>query len=72
MDWSVQAAVWDRLIDLPMDLLPQLLAGDLADRASGVDQMRQIVSGAGIAAMLGSISSLFNVLQMRPTASSSR
>ncbi len=27
MDYSVQAAVWDRLIDLPMDVLPQVQLG---------------------------------------------
>ena len=64
MDWSVQAAVWDRLIDLPMEFFRKYNSGDLADRAAGVDQMRQIVSGAGVAAVLGSISSLFNAVQM--------
>ncbi|MBZ0090060.1 MAG: NHLP bacteriocin export ABC transporter permease/ATPase subunit, partial [Thermoanaerobaculia bacterium] len=64
MDWSVQAAVWDRLIDLPMSFFRNFNSGDLADRAAGVDQMRQIISGAGVAAVLGSISSLFNAVQM--------
>jgi len=64
MDYSAQAAVWDRLLDLPMTFFRGFSAGDLADRASGVDQMRAIVAGAGIAAVLGSFSSLFNVFQM--------
>jgi ATP-binding cassette subfamily C protein len=64
MDYSAQAAVWDRLLDLPMTFFRGYSAGDLADRASGVDQMRAIVAGAGIAAVLGSFSSLFNVFQM--------
>ena len=64
MDYAAQSAVWDRLLDLPMTFFRDYSAGDLADRASGVDQMRGIVAGAGIAAILGSFSSLFNVFQM--------
>lgn len=64
MDYSAQSAVWDRLLDLPMTFFRGFSAGDLADRASGVDQIRQIVAGAGIAAILGSFSSIFNVFQM--------
>lgn len=64
MDYSIQSAVWDRLIDLPMDFFRKYNSGDLADRAAGVDQIRSIVSGAGVAAVLGSLSSLFNAAQM--------
>lgn len=64
MDYSIQAAVWDRLIDLPMDFFRKFNSGDLADRAAGVDQIRAIISGAGVAAILGSFSSLFNAVQM--------
>ncbi|HSM13520.1 MAG TPA: NHLP bacteriocin export ABC transporter permease/ATPase subunit [Thermoanaerobaculia bacterium] len=64
MDYSAQSAVWDRLLDLPMTFFRDYSAGDLADRASGVDQIRAIVAGAGVAAILGSFSSIFNVFQM--------
>ncbi len=64
MDYSIQSAVWDRLIDLPMDFFRKFNSGDLADRAAGVDQIRAIISGAGVAAVLGSFSSLFNAVQM--------
>lgn len=64
MDYAIQAAVWDRLIDLPMDFFRRFNSGDLADRAAGVDQIRSIISGAGVAAILGSFSSLFNAVQM--------
>ena len=64
MDYAAQSAVWDRLLDLPMTFFRKYSAGDLADRASGVDQIRSIVAGAGIAAVLGSFSSIFNVFQM--------
>jgi ATP-binding cassette subfamily C protein len=64
MDYSIQSAVWDRLIDLPMSFFRNFASGDLADRAGGVDQIRGIVAGAGVSAILGSISSIFNLVQM--------
>jgi NHLM bacteriocin system ABC transporter ATP-binding protein len=64
MDYSAQAAVWDRLMDLPLTFYRDYSAGDLADRAGGIDQMRAILAGAGVAAILGSFSSIFNVFQM--------
>ncbi len=64
MDYSVQAAVWDRLLDLPLSFFRRFSAGDLADRAAGVDKIRSIVAGAGVAAILGSFASLFNAAQM--------
>ncbi len=64
MDYSVQAAVWDRLLELPMTFYRKFSSGDLAERAAGVDQMRSIIAGAGVAAILGSLSSVFNVFQM--------
>jgi ATP-binding cassette subfamily C protein len=64
MESTIQAATWDRLLDLPVNFFRKYPAGDLADRAAGVDQIQELVSGAGVAAILGSISGLFYVGQM--------
>lgn len=64
MESSIQAAVWDRLLNLPVNFFRKYSAGDLADRAGGVDAIQQLISGAGVAAILGSISGLFYVVQM--------
>lgn len=64
MDYSVQAAVWDRLLDLPTTFFREYSSGDLSDRAAAVDKIRAIVAGTGVAAILGSFSSLFNAVQM--------
>ena len=64
MSASIQAAVWDRLMNLPATFFRKYEAGDLADRAAGVDQVQQIISGAGVSAVLGSLSGLFYVGQM--------
>ncbi len=61
---SIQAAVWDRILNLPVSFFRKYSAGDLADRAGGVDAIQQLVSGAGVAAILGSVSGLFYVFQM--------
>ncbi|MDO8834893.1 MAG: NHLP bacteriocin export ABC transporter permease/ATPase subunit, partial [Vicinamibacterales bacterium] len=64
MESAIQAAVWHRLLDLPTGFFRQYESGDLSDRAGGVDQIQQLLSGAGIAAILGSLSGLFYVFQM--------
>jgi NHLM bacteriocin system ABC transporter ATP-binding protein len=64
MEGTIQAAVWDRLLNLPTTFFRLYPAGDLSDRASGVDQIQQLIAGAGIAAILGSVSGLFFVGQM--------
>ncbi len=64
MSSTIQAAVWDRIMNLPTSFFRQFSAGDLADRAQGVDAIQRLVSGAGVAAILGSVSGLFYVVQM--------
>jgi ATP-binding cassette subfamily C protein len=64
MESAIQGAVWDRLLDLPVNFFRKYPAGDLADRAAGVDQIQELVAGAGVAAILGSVSGLFYVVQM--------
>lgn len=59
MDYSIQAALWDRLLDLPSTFFKQYTSGDLADRASGIDAIRALLSGAGIGAVLGTLSAIF-------------
>lgn len=64
MDYSIQAAVWDRLLDLPSSFFGQYESGDLADRAAGINRIRGLLAGAGVSAILGSLSSVFFVVLM--------
>ncbi len=64
MDYSIQAALWDRLLNLPSTAFREYSSGDLADRAAGVNEIRRLVAGAGIGAVLGSLSSVFYVVLM--------
>ena len=59
---TVQAAVWDRLMKLPIPFFRQFTSGDLAARAMGIDVIRQFLSGATVTTILGSIFSIFNFL----------
>jgi ATP-binding cassette subfamily C protein len=60
----IQSAVWDRLLSLPVNFFRKFSAGDLADRSDGIADIQDLVAGAGVAAILGSISGIFYVLQM--------
>ena len=61
MDASVQAALWDRILGLPIPFFQRFNAGDLADRAMGINAMRQVVSGTTATTLLAGIFSLLNV-----------
>ena len=64
MSATIQAAVWDRLLSLPMPFFRPFAAGDLAMRAMGIDAIRQMISGTTISAILGGVFSLFNFALM--------
>ncbi|HET7230911.1 MAG TPA: NHLP bacteriocin export ABC transporter permease/ATPase subunit, partial [Longimicrobium sp.] len=58
MGSATQAAVWDRVLGLPMPFFRPYSAGNLATRVMGIDQIRQALSGATITAVLGGVFSL--------------
>ncbi len=59
-DAVVQGAVWDRLLSLPLPFFRNYTAGDLADRANGINALRAIASGAVLNSVLSSLFSLFS------------
>jgi NHLM bacteriocin system ABC transporter ATP-binding protein len=58
MGGATQAAVWDRVLGLPMPFFRPYSAGNLASRAMGIDAIRQQLSGATISALLSGLFSL--------------
>ncbi|MFN8505387.1 NHLP bacteriocin export ABC transporter permease/ATPase subunit [Kouleothrix sp.] len=60
MNTATQAAVWDRLLNLPVPFFRQYSAGDLAARVAGIDAIRQTLTGVTVAALLTGLFSLFN------------
>ncbi|MBZ0283976.1 MAG: NHLP bacteriocin export ABC transporter permease/ATPase subunit [Anaerolineae bacterium] len=62
LDSSVQAAVWDRLLKLPVPFFRDYTAGDLSSRALGISAIRQAVSGPVVLSILSGLFSAFNFI----------
>ena len=60
MDSEIQSAVWDRLLSLPAPFFRGYTAGDLANRANGINAMRRILSGTILNSLLTFVFSLFS------------
>ena len=60
MDASLQAAVWDRLLGLPVPFFRDFTSGDLATRSLGISAMRRIVTGSVLTALFAGIFSVFS------------
>ena len=60
IDETLQAAVWSKLLSLPLPFFRRYLAGDLADRANGVSLIRQMLTGATGASMVNGVFSIFS------------
>jgi NHLM bacteriocin system ABC transporter ATP-binding protein len=60
MGSALQAAVWDRLLNLPVSFFRRFSAGDLADRANGIDSIRSALTGTVSNSIVSGIFSLFN------------
>lgn len=56
----LQVAVWNRLLSLPVGFFRDYTAGDLADRANGVSEIRRQLTGATATAIVGGVFSVFS------------
>jgi len=61
VDGSIQAAVWDRLLSLPVPFFRDYTSGELAMRAMAIARIRAIVSEATVTTILTSIFSCFSL-----------
>jgi len=64
MDRDLQAALWDRLLSLPVPFFKRYTSGDLANRSLGISQIRQVISGITIQSLLTGIFSVFYLIQL--------
>ena len=64
MGAALQAAVWDRLLALPVSFFRQFNAGDLSDRANGIDGIRTFLTGTVSNTIISGIFSCFNLALM--------
>jgi NHLM bacteriocin system ABC transporter ATP-binding protein len=60
MDAAVQAAIWDRLLELPAEFFRRFTAGDLASRGLGIQAVREVLTGSAVSSMLGGVFGLFS------------
>ncbi len=61
LDFNTQAALWDRLLNLPVTFFRNYSAGDLANRSLAVSQIRTLLSGTVVISIL---SGLFSVTSL--------
>ncbi|HEY6728622.1 MAG TPA: NHLP bacteriocin export ABC transporter permease/ATPase subunit [Polyangiaceae bacterium] len=61
MDGTLEAAVWDRLLSLPLAFFRQFSAGDLAGRVAGFGRIRELFVGSIASALLGAVFSVWNL-----------
>ncbi len=62
MDYKLQSALWDRLLDLPSDFFKNFNTGDLASRSMGINKIREILSGTVIVSLLAGVFSIMNLV----------
>lgn len=60
LETSVTAAVWDRLLRLPLPFFRRFTAGDLALRGMGLSMMRQALTGTAVTTIIGSLFFIFS------------
>jgi len=58
LDFNTQAALWDRLLNLPVTFFRNYSAGDLANRSLAVSQIRSMLSGTVVISMLSGLFSI--------------
>jgi NHLM bacteriocin system ABC transporter ATP-binding protein len=62
MGAALQAAVWDRLLRLPVPFFRRYTSGDLADRSSGIGYILRTLTGSVIFSILSGVFSIFSFL----------
>ncbi len=62
LDGQMQAALMDRLVNLPAPFFRNYSTGDLTNRVLGINAIRKTISGAGVNSLLGGVFSIFSFL----------
>ncbi|GBF35763.1 ABC transporter, multidrug efflux family [Desulfocucumis palustris] len=60
MEGTVESALWDRLLSLPAPFFKEYTSGELAMRAMGISQIRELLTGVVITTIISSLFSLLN------------
>ena len=60
LDFSLQSAIWDRLLNLPVSFFRKYQAGELAAKANSIMLLRKTLSDTVIYSVLGAVFMVFN------------
>lgn len=60
LDYALQAAIWDRVLRLPVPFFRRYPAGDLALRINAVTSIRQALSQTTVSTLFAGVFSIFN------------
>ncbi|HXH54781.1 MAG TPA: NHLP bacteriocin export ABC transporter permease/ATPase subunit [Gammaproteobacteria bacterium] len=61
---TIEAAVWDRLLRLPLSFFRKFSAGDLANRARGIDTLQQFLTSSMLTTIMSGVFSILSLLLM--------
>lgn len=61
IDWRLQAAMIDRLLRLPTAIFREFTAGELVDRALGIDAARRALTGHALRGMIAGLFCIFSL-----------
>ncbi len=64
VDFALQSAIWDRLLNLPVPFFRKYQAGELAAKANSIMLLRKILSETVVYSLLGAIFMMFNFFVM--------
>jgi NHLM bacteriocin system ABC transporter ATP-binding protein len=64
IDFALQSAIWDRLLNLPVPFFRKYQAGELAAKANSIMLLRKILSETVVYSLLGAVFMLFNFFVM--------
>ncbi len=62
MNAGLQAALWDRVLELPTTFFSKYTAGELTSRTMGIQAINNILSETVVTSILGGIFAVFNLL----------
>lgn len=63
-EFETQSAVWDRVLDLPMDFYRRYSTGGLTNRVFSVTEIRKLLTGSTLQAIISGVISLTNIGMM--------
>jgi ATP-binding cassette subfamily C protein len=62
IEFSFSAAIWDRLLNLPLNFFSRYTTGTLLQKIKSIEQIKKIVSADNIKALLSALFSFINII----------